>query len=205
MTELTRALLDAAAELLAAHGSRGLRMAEVAVRAGVSRQSVYNEFGNKERLVQAVALHKTTEFLDGVRERLLGTPDPLEGLREGIRFAFDLADEDELARSVLTGANAEDMLPFLTTRGRPVLTQATTVFGRHIRRHWPDLPDRRVHLVAETIVRVALSHLLTPSSRRVEAVVHVTEALLAAGRSGQADSSEQAGRSGHAGSGQATR
>ncbi|WP_170185149.1 TetR family transcriptional regulator [Saccharothrix texasensis] len=179
MTELTRSLLDAAVELIAAHGSRGLRMAEVAAKAGVSRQTVYNEFGNKERLVQAVALHKTAEFLDGVRAQLLGAPDPLEGLRRSIAFAFDLAAEDPLARSVLTGANAEDMLPLLTTKGRPILTLATSVFAQHIRRHWPALPDARVQLVADTIVRVALSHLLTPSSRRVESVVQVTEALLA--------------------------
>ncbi|MFE2750856.1 TetR family transcriptional regulator [Actinosynnema sp. NPDC059335] len=178
MTELTRDLLDAAAELIATHGSRGLRMAEVAGRVGVSRQTVYNEFGNKERLVQAVALHKTAEFVDGVRERLLGTPDPLDGLRRGIAFAFDLAARDPLAKSVLDGANAEDMLPLLTTRGKPVLSLATAVFAQHVRRHWPGLPEARVHLIAETIVRVALSHLLTPGNRRVEAVVQVTEALL---------------------------
>ncbi|MEU4448058.1 TetR family transcriptional regulator [Actinosynnema sp. NPDC050801] len=178
MTELTRALLDEAAELIAAHGSRGLRMAEVAAKAGVSRQTVYNEFGNKERLVQAVALHKTAEFVHGIRERLVGTPDPLDGLRQGITFAFDLAARDALAKSVLDGANAEDMLPLLTTRGKPVLTLATSVFAQHIRRHWPALPDARVHLIADTIVRVALSHLLTPGNRRVDAVVHVTEALL---------------------------
>jgi AcrR family transcriptional regulator len=180
VTELTRALLDAAVELIAAHGSRGLRMAEVAAKAGVSRQTVYNEFGNKERLVQAVALHKTAEFLDGVRAQLLSTSDPLEGLRRSIGYAFDLAGRDALARSVLNGANAEDMLPLLTTKGRPVLTLATSVFAQHIRKHWPALPDARVHLIADTIVRVALSHLLTPGGRRVEAVVQVTEALLPA-------------------------
>ena len=179
MTELTRALLDVAVDLIAAHGSRGLRMAEVAAKAGVSRQTVYNEFGNKERLIQAVALHKTAEFLDGVRERLLTATDPVDGLRRSIAFAFDLAACDPLARSVLNGANAEDMLPLLTTKGRPVLTLATSVFAQHIRKHWPTLPDARVHLVADTIVRVGLSHLLTPSSRRVESVVAVTEALLA--------------------------
>jgi AcrR family transcriptional regulator len=179
VTELTRALLDAAVELLAAHGSRGLRMAEVAARAGVSRQTVYNEFGNKDRLVQAVALHKTAEFLDGVRERLAGTPDPVEGLRRSIGFTFDLAERDALAKSILGGANAEDMLPFLTTRGRPVLALATSVFARHVHEHWPDLPGPDVHLVAETIVRMTLSHLMTPGARRVEAVVRVTEALLA--------------------------
>ena len=182
VTELTRTLLDAAVELIATSGSRGLRMAEVAAKAGVSRQTVYNEFGNKERLIQAVALHKTAEFLDGVRERLASTPDPLEGLRRGITFAFDLAGTDPLAKSVLNGANAEDMLPLLTTKGRPVLTFATSVFAQHIRKHWRTLSDARVHLIAETIVRVALSHLMTPSTRRVDAVVQVTEALLADAR-----------------------
>lgn len=179
VTELTRALLDAAVDLIAAHGSRGLRMAEVAAKVGVSRQTVYNEFGNKERLVQAVALHKTAEFLDGVRAQLASTPDPVEGLRRAIRFAFDLAARDALAKSVLGGANAEDMLPLLTTKGRPVLTFATSVFAQHLRKHWPTMPDARVHLIADTIVRMALSHLLTPSSRRVESVIQVTEALLA--------------------------
>ncbi|WP_033432197.1 TetR/AcrR family transcriptional regulator [Saccharothrix syringae] len=178
MTELTRLLLEAAADLVAEHGSRGLRMVDVATKAGVSRQTVYNEFGNKERLVQAVALFKTREFLDGVRERLGSTPDPVEGLRLGIAFAFDLAGRDPLAKSVLNGANAEDMLPFLTTRGQPVLTLATAVFAQHIGGHWPGVAADRVRLTAETIVRVALSHLLTPSSRSVEAVVTVTLALL---------------------------
>ncbi|MBY8847531.1 TetR family transcriptional regulator [Saccharothrix longispora] len=184
MTELTRALLLAAADLVAARGSRGLRMADVASRAGVSRQTVYNEFGNKDRLVQAVALFKAGEFLDGMRERFRAAPDPVEGLRLGLGFAFALAVEDPLARSVFTGANAEDLLPLLTTRGQPVLALATSVFAQHIGAHWPALPAARVRLTAETVVRLALSHLLTPSrhfppgSRRVEAVVAVAEALL---------------------------
>ncbi|MFD7657564.1 TetR/AcrR family transcriptional regulator [Actinosynnema sp. NPDC059797] len=178
MTELTRSLLEAAVELVAEHGSRGLRMVDVATKAGVSRQTVYNEFGNKERLVQAVALHKTAEFLDGVRERLASAADPVEGLRRAIAFAFDLAGRDPLAKSVLNGANAEDMLPFLTTKGQPVLTLATAVFAQHISGNWPGVAAERVQLVAETVVRVALSHLLTPGSRSLEAVVLVTLALL---------------------------
>ncbi|MFC6093241.1 TetR family transcriptional regulator [Saccharothrix lopnurensis] len=178
MTELTRSLLEAAADLVAEHGSRGLRMVDVATRAGVSRQTVYNEFGNKERLVQAVALHKTAEFLDGVRERLGSAADPVDGLRRAITFAFDLAGRDALARSVLTGANAEDMLPFLTTKGRPVLALATAVFAQHVSAGWPGLAADRAQLIAETAVRVALSHLLTPGGRSVEAVVLVTLALL---------------------------
>ncbi|WP_433267849.1 TetR family transcriptional regulator [Actinosynnema sp. CS-041913] len=179
MTELTRSLVDAAADLLAAHGFRGLRMADVATRAGVSRQTVYNEFGNKERIVHAVALHKTEEFVDGVRRRLADTPDPVDGIREAARFVFDLAAKDPLSSSVLSGTNAEDMLPLVTTRGHAVLSSATDVFLEHVRRHWPWLPAERAELVAETVVRVALSHLLTPRHDGVRAVVLVATALLA--------------------------
>lgn len=178
MTELTRALLVCAAELLAEHGSRGLRVVDVASRAGVSRQTVYNEFGNKEQLVQRVALFKVGEFLDGVRERLAREPHPVEALRAGVCFAFDLAQRDALARSVFSGANAEDMLPLLTTRGQPVLALATEVVAEHVRRHWPALPPERVLLVAETIARLGVSHLLTPGHDAVDAVVAVAEALL---------------------------
>ncbi|GGP34849.1 TetR family transcriptional regulator [Saccharothrix coeruleofusca] len=181
MTDLTRSLLLHAAELLAERGSHGLRVVDVAARARVSRQTVYNEFGNKERLVQQVTLVKVGEFLDGVGERLAREPHPVEGLRAGLRFALDLAERDALARSVFSGANAEDMLPLLTTRGQPVLAQATEVFAEHVRRHWPALPAERVRLVAETTARLGMSHLLTPTTHDpVDDVVAVVAALLPA-------------------------
>ncbi|GAA3847811.1 TetR family transcriptional regulator [Saccharothrix violaceirubra] len=171
-------MLDAAAGLIAAHGARGLRMADVATKAGVSRQTVYNEFRNKGRLVQAVALHKTAEFVDGLRERMAGCADPVDGLRAGFGFAFDLAASDPLARSVLGGAHAEDMLPMLTTRGRPVLDLATAAVAAHVREHWPLLTPERTALVADTAVRIAISHLLTPATCGVESVVEVTVSLI---------------------------
>ncbi|MBB5956530.1 AcrR family transcriptional regulator [Saccharothrix tamanrassetensis] len=178
MTDLTRALLSAAADLLAAHGFRRLRMSDVATRAGVSRQTVYNEFGNKERIVQAVAQYKTEEFLDGVRERLAGTPDRLGAVRAAVEFVFDMASRDPLTNSVLSGTHAEDMLPLVTTRGHPVLTAGTAVFLEHVRLHWPSLPAEQAELIAETVVRIIISHLLTPRHDGVHAVVTVTTALL---------------------------
>jgi len=178
VTELTRPLLEAAAELLARHGFRGLRVADVATRAGVSRQTVYNEFRNKNGIVEAVTRYKTEEFLDGVRQRLADAPDPVTGLREAVEFVFRLAAKDPLTGSVLGGTHAEDMLPLITTKGHPVLASATDVFLEHIRRHWPLLPPERAELAAETIVRVVLSHLLTPGRDAVRTVEAVTAALL---------------------------
>ncbi|MEU6149675.1 TetR family transcriptional regulator [Actinosynnema sp. NPDC047251] len=178
MTELTRALLEAAADLLAARGVQGLRMADVATKAGVSRQSVYNEFGNKERIVHAVALYKTEEFLDGVRSRLSTAPDPVDGVRDSIAFVFERTAHDPLTRSVFGGANAEDMLPLVTTRGHPIMAAATDVYLEHFHLHYPWLSQERAELIAEHVVRLVISHLLTPSRDPVHAVVTITSALL---------------------------
>lgn len=48
------AILSAARELVAEHGP-GSGMGKVAERAGVSRITVYNQFGSKERLLEALA------------------------------------------------------------------------------------------------------------------------------------------------------
>lgn len=180
MSDITGLLLDAAADLLAARGFHGLRMIEVASRAGVSRQTVYNEFGNKEGLVQAVAAHQTEEYLTEIVTRLREDPDPWEAMRSAFRYTFERTEKDRLVSAVLTGQNAEDLLPFLTIRGHPVLFHATEVVERHLAEHFP---GRHVRFTAETTVRLALSHLLMPSGdldSAMDAVVRVAKATLEA-------------------------
>jgi AcrR family transcriptional regulator len=79
--ERTRsAILAAARELVAEHGPAS-SLARVAERAGVSRITVYNQFGSKERLLEALA--------DGISNRSESTPpspsaDPKDELRTRI-------------------------------------------------------------------------------------------------------------------------
>lgn len=181
MSDITSLLLDAASDLLAARGFQGLRMIEVASRAGVSRQTVYNEFGNKEGLAQAVAAHRTAEYLEGVRTRLEADGEPWEAMRSAFKYTFEQIAKDRLVSAVLTGADAEDLLPFLTTRGMPVLEPASAVIAAHLTRHFPDTD---VQLCAETTVRLALSHLLLPTGdidHAIDAVITVSRATLTAG------------------------
>jgi AcrR family transcriptional regulator len=178
---LRESLIEVAAEELAVNGFSGLRMADVASRVGVSRQTVYNEFRNKEGLVQAVALQRTAEYLAGVEQRLVEAEHPFDGMRNALTFMLEQAARDRLVTSVVTGADAEDLLPFLTTKGLPVLLPATDVVARHLRGQWPDLPADRLVRAAETIVRLALSHLLLPSGtpeQAVDAMLEVARAVL---------------------------
>jgi AcrR family transcriptional regulator len=180
VSDITEQLLEAAAELLAEHGFQGLRMIEVASRAGVSRQTVYNEFGNKEGLVEAVAAHRTAQYVAEVEARLVEDDKPWEAIRSAFTFTFEQTAQDRLVSAVLTGRDAEDLLPFLTTRGGPVLLPAVSVIATHLAKHFP---DRDVSLCAETTVRLALSHLILPTSdvdHAIDAVITVARATLSA-------------------------
>src|SRR5215475_4959439 len=87
-TERTRArLLKAASEMLAAHG--GISLDAVAKRAGVTRLTVYNQFGSRRALLEAVfddmaergGLHRIGEAM--------AKPDPQAALQEIVAIFCD--------------------------------------------------------------------------------------------------------------------
>jgi AcrR family transcriptional regulator len=174
---LREILLDAATHLLATHGYAGLRMADVAAAAGVSRQTVYNEFGNKAALVQAVTLRTTSEFLDGIQQRLEAAEDLISGIRAAVSYTIDHARENSLVASALGTQAGEDLLPLLTTRGEPVLSAATTSAAARYREFAPGLDEAAATLLSETVVRLALSHLVLPTHSAAEAADMICAAV----------------------------
>ncbi|MBT2385208.1 TetR/AcrR family transcriptional regulator, partial [Streptomyces sp. ISL-11] len=99
-------LLDAAFAALGARPWIGVRMVDVAAAAGVSRQTLYNEFGSKDGLARALVRREAESFLAGV-ERALGGPGP--GADAGDRCAataawiLRTARANPLVRAALTG------------------------------------------------------------------------------------------------------
>ena len=170
-------LLRAAADLLAERGYRGLRMIDVANATGVSRQTVYNEFGGKDELVEAVALHTVAGFLDGVAQSFEAAGDLLGGVAAAARHTLTHAAEDRLVNSILTGTDAEDLLPLLTTRAQPVLLPAAEALAELFRPYLADLPDEEVRLLAETGMRLTVSHLLMPTGTVEQAVATITDLM----------------------------
>ena len=167
-------LLDTAADLLADRGFRGLRMADVAAATGVSRQTVHNEFGTKQALVDAVAAHTVADFLRGVAQGFLDAPDIEGGIAAAVRHTLTHAAENRLVNAILTGADAEDLLPLLTTKGQPVLLPAVDLLTELWRPRMSWLPDNEIRLLAETGMRLTVSHLLTPTGTVDEAVATIT-------------------------------
>ncbi|MEU5423760.1 TetR family transcriptional regulator, partial [Streptomyces sp. NPDC020667] len=68
-------LLDAAYAALDRRPWSGVRMVDVAAAAGVSRQTLYNEFGSKAGLARALVRREADALLAGV-ERALADAGP---------------------------------------------------------------------------------------------------------------------------------
>ncbi|WP_306312534.1 TetR/AcrR family transcriptional regulator [Streptomyces hydrogenans] len=109
MPTAREALLDAALTALARHPWSAVRMADLAVAARVSRQTLYNEFGSKEGLARALVRQEADAYLDGAR-RLLAAPEPpARTLAAVAEWTVVRAGDRPILRALLTGAWTEGL------------------------------------------------------------------------------------------------
>jgi AcrR family transcriptional regulator len=153
-------------------------MADVAAAAGVSRQTLYKEFGSRDEFAQAFVIHEGERFLDGVeaavRENL---DDPRAAVRAALEFFLTAAGEDPLIRMVISDDGTGGMLPFVTTQGMPVVHWATARLTAVIEEGWPQAPEPKTKLLAESLVRLAISHVTTPGDSAETTAAAVGELL----------------------------
>lgn len=89
-------ILDAVDEVVAEHGP-AIRLADVARRIGVTRQTVYRYFPNADALLIASAMRAVNGFIDQVVERVSGVNDPVTAIVECVSFAVEkLAGDPQL-------------------------------------------------------------------------------------------------------------
>ncbi|GGZ89889.1 TetR/AcrR family transcriptional regulator [Streptomyces bluensis] len=115
MPAARESLLDAAYTALARRPWPAVRMVDVAAAAGVSRQTLYNEFGSKEGLARALVRREADAYLAGV-DRALATPaDPRERLAAAAEWTVSAARGNALIKAMLTGCWSERLpAPTLT-------------------------------------------------------------------------------------------
>ena len=157
-------LLDAAYDAIVAGGYDGLRMAEVGRRTGVSRQTVYNEFGDKWGVLQAVAARETERFLLDVNSALADHDDPIDGLRAAVERALTLASDNPLVKAALGAPGSDQASQLLTTRGQQVLELSHKRLDAHVREHWPKVPAEDATTCVDIALRIVLSHIVNPGS-----------------------------------------
>jgi AcrR family transcriptional regulator len=159
------ALLDAAYDAALAGEWERVRMADVARAAGVSRQTLYYEFGSKDGLAEALSLREAGRWMQGADAAVVGHDGtPAESIAAGTVWTLDEAARNPLLKAVLTD-DLGGLLPFLTTRAETMQRLARDHCAEQLTSHWPDLPAERVQLVADTVTRLTFSHLVLPGGR----------------------------------------
>lgn len=161
--------LGAAHGLTIVKGWSQVRMGEVAALTGVSRPTLYKEFGDKQGLGEALILRETERFLTGIAQALEEHPtDIAAGILAAVEYVLAEADASPLLRGILTSARAGDdeLLPLLTTRSAPILSAATDTLVAWFRGHFPELDAEELADSADALARLAVSHLVLPADDR---------------------------------------
>ncbi|WP_245685115.1 TetR family transcriptional regulator [Streptomyces exfoliatus] len=187
---LRQQVLDAAYGLVAADGWGVLRMTAIARAAGISRQTLYNEFGSKEAIGNALVQRELEGFLLGIQRELDAHRGELEkAAAAGVGYTLRQAVENPLIKSVLLAARGgeDDLLAYLTTRPEPVFGTAMAMLDAYAVEAWPDVDEESRGLAVETIVRLTVSHIVQPvdspeeSARRI---ARITARIAYPGRQG---------------------
>ncbi|MFB6991046.1 MULTISPECIES: TetR/AcrR family transcriptional regulator [unclassified Streptomyces] len=177
------ALLDAALSALATLPWSAVRMVDVASAAGVSRQTLYNEFGGKDGLARALVRGAADDYLTGVDRALRSVDDPRDGPAATAAWTVRAVRTNALVRGLLTGCWGER----LPRPARPAAPTSSPVPAQR----WADagtptpaellgqVRDRMVAALAggrtphdpeplaatcEIVLRLALSYALVPAS-----------------------------------------
>jgi AcrR family transcriptional regulator len=173
-------LLDAAGAAFAEDGWRKLTMARVADRAGVSRQTVYNEFGTKQALAEQLVLRELDAFLDEVAQRFTAETEFAAAITAAVDGALGTARKNALLRAVLESAHSGDteLLPIIF-QSRDLVDRATEFLFELVRAGFPDQPleDDRLMVALECVVRLVLSHISSPSHPDAQTVADVSWAV----------------------------
>ncbi|MBQ0900707.1 TetR/AcrR family transcriptional regulator [Micromonospora sp. U21] len=158
-------IVDAARGRAIAAGWDAVRMGGVASAAGVSRQTVYNEFGSKAGLAEALARREVDRFVGDVRGALVAHgPDVRAGAYAAIAHTLAAAADNPLVKAILTSARggSDELLPYLTTRAEVVLTEASGALIEWVGDHLPEADPAALAFAADTIVRLVVSHIVLP-------------------------------------------
>jgi AcrR family transcriptional regulator len=175
---LRQTVFDAARDQLGRQRWSEITMADIATGAGVSRQTLYNEFGNRNEFGFAFVIHEGERFMDDVETAVLAhTDDPRAAVLAALEHFLRTAGEDPLIRILLSDDGTGGMLPFVTTQGLPVVQWATARLVSVIEEGWPEAPEADVKRLAESLVRLAISYVTTPGDSAEEAAQAVAELL----------------------------
>jgi AcrR family transcriptional regulator len=158
---LRETVIDAVDELTRNRGWSATKMSDVAAAAGVSRQTLYNEFGSRQALVEAYVSREIENLIAEVTEEVLANADDAHrALRIAFTLFLKLASDEPVVQLISSNADGGELHQLLTGLGRAVASER---IAHLIPQVWPQVGADDARLLAESLVRLAISHALLPS------------------------------------------
>jgi TetR/AcrR family transcriptional repressor of uid operon len=159
-------VLDAAYELFCRQGIQRTTMDDVARRAGLSRITVYRRVASKEALVEQVMLREFRRNVDQFLADISEADTVADRVVAGFVSSLRSVRSNPLIEGLMT-AEPQSLAPsILGERGRNLAMVSQFLAGQ-LRREQASgnvADDIDVDMVAELMVRIAMSILLTPSA-----------------------------------------
>ena len=158
-------VLDAALALAAASGIQNLTMDEIAARTGVGRMTVYRRFGDKDRLIEALAVREARRCL----AELDAASDPsapiADQVADGFATSLRIAREHPLLNR-LARVEPETVLAALTANGGALFAMSRAFVAERLRESQRAgvLGPLDTDAAAEMLVRFAFSFVLIQES-----------------------------------------
>ncbi|MHA7649103.1 TetR family transcriptional regulator AlkX [Mycobacterium sp. ML4] len=160
---LRDSVLDAMRDLLLTRDWSAITLSDVARAAGISRQTIYNEFGSRQGLAQGYALRLADRLVDIVKAALdANIGNIYVSFLQGFRAFFAETAADPLVISLLSGVAKPDLLQLITTDSAPIITRASERLATAFTQTWLATSDDDAHVLSRAIVRLCLSYVSMP-------------------------------------------
>ena len=160
---LRDSILDGMRELLVSRDWSSITLSNVAKAAGISRQTIYNEFGSRQGLAQGYALRLADRLVDQIEDAIGGNAgDIYAAFLQGFRDFFAESAADPLVISLLTGTTKPDLLQLITTDSAPIITRCSERLTETFMNSWVRTSEEDAGVLARAIVRLAMSYVSMP-------------------------------------------
>jgi AcrR family transcriptional regulator len=166
-----RALEVAAAQLETQRWDQ-LRIGHIATEVGVSRPTIYAEFGSKDGLGEELVLFEARRFLAGIDEALQKYADlPVKAVERAVTYTLTQGRRSAVIRAIVSGEVAGEsnpgssLLPFATTRSESLMATANDALTEWFSLQCSTTSAQDVADAVDTLIRVVVSYMLSNDSK----------------------------------------
>jgi AcrR family transcriptional regulator len=152
-------VLDAVDELITRDGWVGTSLSHVAKLAGVSRQTLYNEFGSRQSIGEAFLIRRLDKLLVAAEEQLRAHPDDIEaGIAGALRLFFEMVDEPVLQTVLSPGDVGPETLKLI----RVLNERAVAPLSQIICELRPAVSASDAEVFADALVQLVAAQVVAP-------------------------------------------